>query len=273
MISLSNVFKWNSYISVDDKKLIEALRLVFRKPEDDRDSLPPEQQAELNEAHSLKNRILQDAESFAKEQIDQAMQEAAALRERAQLEIDAWWAERRSEDERRIEEARQAGYEQGYQEGIEQAKAAVAQQYADMLQEARTILEQAYVLKQQIIQESEPFLIEMSCAIAEKIVDRQLTLEPEWTVDQIKKLLQRRKEKGAIVLCVSPSQFAYIQDAREELLHAVDSQAELEILPDASVQDRGCVIRSAYGSIDARIDTQLREIKAALQEIAMRGEE
>jgi flagellar assembly protein FliH len=272
MISLSNVFKRNSYVPVDDKRLVEALRLVLHRP-DENGGLSPEQLAELNEAHSLKNQILQDAESFAQEQIQQAMQESAALREQAQREIDAWWAERRSEDERRIEEAKQAGYEQGYREGVEQAQAAVAQQYQDMLQEARTILEQAYALKQQIIQESEPFLIEMSCAIAEKIVDRQLTLEPDWIIDNIKKLLQRRKEKGAIALCVSPSQFAYIQDAREELLNAVDSQAELEILPDASVQDRGCVIRSAYGSIDARVDTQLREIKAALQEIAMRGEE
>lgn len=269
---MSNIFKSNSYVPVDETKLIEALRLVFRRPAED-GGMSPEQQAEMNEAHSLKDQILQDAESFAQEKIHQAMQESTALREQAQAEIGAWWAERRSEDERFIEEAKRTGYEQGYQEGIEQAEADVRRQYDDMLQEARSILEQAYILKQQIIQESEPFLIEMSSAIAEKIVDRQLTLEPAWTVEQIKKLLQRRKEKGTIALCVSPSQFAYIQDAREELLNAVDSQAELEILPDASVQDHGCVIRSAYGSIDARIDTQLREIKAALQEIAMRGDE
>lgn len=272
MISLSNLFKSNSYVPVDEKKQIETLRLVFRRAALD-DAMPPEQQAGLNEAYSLKDQILQDAELFAKEQIDQAMRDAAALRDAAQLEINAWWAERRSADERFVEEAKQAGREQGYHEGAEQAEAAVRQQYDDMLREARTILEQSYIRKQQIIQESEPLLIEMSCAIAEKIVDRQLTVEPDWTVEQIKKLLQRRKEKGTIALCVSPSQFAYIQDAREELLNAVDSQAELEILPDASVQDHGCVIRSAYGSIDARIDTQLREIKAALQEIAVRGEE
>ncbi|KIL39246.1 flagellar biosynthesis protein [Gordoniibacillus kamchatkensis] len=269
---MSNIFKPDRYVPLVETKQIEALRLVFRQaPAAGEMSL--EQQAEMNEAQTLKNQILHDAETFAREQIDQAMQEAAAVREQARSEIDAWWAERRSEDERCLAEAKQAGYEQGYQEGIEQAQIAVRKQYDDMLLEARTILEQAYVLKLQIIQESEPFLIELSTAIAEKIVDRQLTLEPAWTVEQIKKLLQRRKEKGTIALCVSPSQFGYIQDAREELLNAVDSQAELEILPDASVQDRGCVIRSAYGSIDARIDTQLREIKAALQEIAMRGDE
>lgn len=268
---MSNIIKSNNYVPVDNKKLIEALRMVFQ-PAADEDQMSSEQQAELEEANSLKHQIVRDAESFAQEQIDQAMRETAALREQSQAEIEGWWQQRRSEDEQLVEDARQAGFSQGFQQGIEQAQVTVRQEYGDMLQEARAILEQAYILKQQIIQEAEPFLIDMSCSIAEKIVDHQLTLTPEWTIGQIKKLLQRRKEKGTIALCVSPSQFAYVQDAREELMNAVDSQAELEILPDASVQDQGCVIRSTYGSIDARIDTQLKEIKAALQEIAMRGE-
>jgi flagellar assembly protein FliH len=272
MISLSNVFKSHSYVPIDDKKQIEALKLAFRRVMGE-EQMSAEDRAELEEAHSLKQQILSDAESFAQEQIQQAMQETAALREQAQSDINGWWQERRAEDGRVVEEARQAGFEQGFQTGLEEAEAAIRREYDGMLLEARAILEQAYKLKQQIIQEAEPFLIEMSSAVAEKIVDRQLTLEPSWTIEQIKKLLQRRKEKGMIALCVSPSRFAYIQDAREELMNAIDSQAELEILPDASIQDHGCVIRSAYGSIDARVDTQLKEIKAALHEIAIRGEE
>jgi flagellar assembly protein FliH len=47
----------------------------------------------------------------------------------------------------------------------------------------------------------------------------------------------------------------------------MDSQAELQIVPDITVMDFGCVIRSSFGSIDARVDTQLSEIKKALQQI------
>jgi flagellar assembly protein FliH len=64
----------------------------------------------------------------------------------------------------------------------------------------------------------------------------------------------------------------YIQDARDELVLHVDSQAELQIIPDSSVTDMGCVVRSSFGSIDARIDTQLQEIKHALRQIALRNE-
>ena len=45
-----------------------------------------------------------------------------------------------------------------------------------------------------------------------------------------------------------------------------------KLLPDATVSDHGCVIRSPFLSVDARIDTQLKEIKDALQLIAKRNE-
>jgi flagellar assembly protein FliH len=87
----------------------------------------------------------------------------------------------------------------------------------------------------------------------------------------VRNVLSRRKEKGVIALCVSPKHFDYIFNAREELLTSIDSQAELQILPDATVKDEGCVIRSAFGSIDARIDTQLKEIKSVLLHLAATG--
>lgn len=139
--------------------------------------------------------------------------------------------------------------------------------------EAQAVLNEAYQAKDQIIQEAEPFLVELSSAIAEKIIDRQLTEDTDLMLDLIKKNLSRKREQGVITLCVAPSQFSFVQAAREELSFAIDSQAELKILPDASVKDRGCVIRSAYGSVDARIDTQLTEIKKELIRVALDQEE
>lgn len=279
MILLSNVIKPYAYFSLDDKKVLESFSpLKFSSnPSGQQDneanvSLSPEQQTEMQEANSLKDQILRDAETFADQQIQAAMQECAAIRERTEQEVSQWWAERRSQDEEWVRQAQENGFAQGYEEGMKQAEAMVRAEYTEMLNEARVILEQSYSLKSQIVQESEPFLIELSASIAEKIIGRQLTLEPEWVIDLIQKVLSRRKEKGSITLCVAPQHFAYIQDAREELLTSIDSQAELAIIPDSTVQDHGCVVRSSFGSIDARIDTQLKEVKSALRQIANRNE-
>lgn len=271
---MSNVIKHTQYVSLDDKKVVEvAAKQIFIYEENAfPDGYAEEVQQELNEAHELKAQILQDAETFAEAQVKAAMEEAAAIKEQAQADIEQWWNDRRTQDEQLQTELKEEGFRQGYDNGKAEAEAELREQYNEMLQEASQILNQAYVLKQQIIQEAEPFLIQMSCAIAEKIIARQLSVEPEWIIELIESVLVRRREKGIITLCVAPAHFSYIQDAREELLLHIDSQAELQIIPDPSVHDHGCVVRSSFGSIDARIDTQLKEIKNALQHLAVRNE-
>lgn len=270
---MSNVIKATHYIPLDGKKLIQvaAASPIFPGADGGAGEEPNAQAAAAELAAAIENRdrILRDAEAYAESVIAQASHEAERLRQAALSEIDDWWRTRRADDERLVAEAREQGREAGYREGFEQAEAEVRRQYEQMLQEARAIIESAVSNKQQLIQESEPFLIELSCAIAEKIVGRQLSIEPEWTLDLIRNVLRRRKEQGVITLCVSPGQFQFVQDAREELMLAVDSQAEIQIIPDPSVRDHGCVVRSSFGSIDARIDTQLDEIKNQLRQVAL----
>lgn len=275
---MSNVIKAAFYVPLDDKKLIkvsvnesvrdlEPAELAQSETAAAEETVP----AEVAEALAAKEQIIRDAEQYAESVVSQATEDANRLRSEANEEIEAWWSRRRAEDEQLSAQATAAGQELGYQQGYEEAERNVRSQYEQLLGEARSVIENAVLVKHQLIQESEPFLIELSCAIAEKIVGRQLSVEPEWTIDLVKNVLQRRREQGIITLCVSAQHFQFIVDAREELMLAIDSQAELQIIPDPTVHDHGCVIRSSFGSIDARIDTQLNEIKKGLQQIALQG--
>lgn len=225
------------------------------------------------ETKRLKDEMLQDAKEFA----ERLVREASEAAERTLLEstetIDLWWKERREQDEHLVDALKSEGYEQGYNEGRVKAEEELQIRVEQMMAEAQKVLEEAYHAKEQIIQEAEPFLVELSTAIAEKVIDKQLTLESDYVIDLIRSNLTRKREQGTIILCVAVSQYAFVQAAREELSLAIDSQAELKILPDATVKDRGCVIRSSFGSVDARIDTQLTEIKKELIRIALDNED
>lgn len=235
---------------------------------DPNSGLPESVQPELEEAMQLKQSILRDAEEAAESLIRQANEEARAIREQAQADIEAWWNERRQQDEQILQQARQQGYEAGYAEGKAQAERDVEQASKGMLDEARSVLKQAYETKRQIIGEAEPFLVDLACAIAAKIIGRELEQSPETVLEMTRTVLSRWREKGSVTLCVSPEQYPFIRDARDELQGVIDPQADLRILPDASIDRFGCVVRTEYGSMDARIDTQLKEIKAALQMLA-----
>lgn len=272
--SLSNLIKSSHVIAVEELLRFQTEKRYASAPHPLQESSePPPPSEEEVAAGKLRDQIIADAEAFAAERLQQAERQAELMLDDARSQIEQWWGEQRAEDEQLSESVRKQGYEQGYQEGMTHAEEDNFRQWEQRINEAKLLLEQAYGSREQIIQEAEPFLVELSCAIAEKIIGRQLNQSPEWALELVVKSLSRRREQGVITLCVAPGQLAFIQAAREELELVIDSQAELQILPDATIKDHGCVIRSMYGSIDARIDTQLEEIKRELLQLAVQGEE
>lgn len=271
---MSNVIKSNRYVSIEEIRTLEAFLVHPPKPPKQTESEDAENERRLrSEAEAAAEQILQDAKAAADDHIQQAVEHAKKLQADAAQEIERWWEERRADDARMQEEGRQAGFDAGYREGMAQAEEEIRQRYESMLQQASRMVEEAHRAKEQIIAESEPFLVELATAIARKIIGEQLAVDPEWTVQHVRRTLAKRRDKGQITLCVAPSQFAKIQDAREELTLSIDSQAELQIVPDATVDEGGCVLRTAFGSVDARLDTQLSEVKAALLDVASRSAE
>ncbi len=277
MTSLSNLIKSSQYVPVE---MLKKLDLGHRyASSDENEELEEENVEEVKEIQAdeeskrLSKEMLEDAREFAERQVREASDEAERILAEANEQIDGWWQERRLQDEHLVEALKSEGYDTGYREGSEKVLADLQDQISQMMEEAQTVLKQAYLMKEQIIQEAEPFLVELSCAIAEKVIDKQLTLESDYVIDLIKSNLSRKREQGVITLCVAPKYFSFVQAAREELGAAIDSQAELQIIPDSTVHDRGCVIRSSFGSVDARVDTQLTEIKKELIRIALDDEE
>lgn len=265
---MSNLIKSFQYVPVEDHKRLENHHYYGSEEESGLDG----NEAAVSEAEVLRARVdeeterltaemLEDAKEFAEKQVRDASEEAERMLQEAREQIDRWWEEQREQDEHLTEALRSQGFQQGFEEGRAQAEVELQVKIEEMMREAQEVLQEAYVAKDQIIQEAEPFLVELACGIAEKVIDKQLTVEPEQTLELIRQSLSRKREQGQITLCVAPEQFSFVQAAREELALSIDSQAELQILPDATVKDKGCVIRSAFGSVDARIDTQLAEIK------------
>lgn len=280
MISLSNLIKSFEYVPVDTHKQVKSVHEYGDKSGveasfDQLERLTEEEQKPTIDEETLriKQEMLENAKDFAERQVREAAEEAEHLLQEAKEQIASWWEERRLQDEHLMDALRSEGYQQGYQEGTDKAKEELQTYMEEKMEEAQIVLSEVYEAKEQIIQEAEPFLVELSTVIAEKVIDHQLSTDPGLMMELIRKNLARKREQGVITLCVSPKEFSFVQAAREELTYAIDSQAELKILPDASVRDKGCVIRSSFGSVDARIDTQLTEIKKELIRVALDSEE
>ncbi|SDM91327.1 FliH/SctL family protein [Bacillus sp. OK048] len=201
---------------------------------------------------------------FVDLQKEELQLELARQKERAHQELNEW---RTKEEERfrsQLEEEKRLGYEEGYQLGIEDGNQHAKEQNQIFLQKAADILEQAYQEKAAIIQEADPFVIELTMEIAKKVIQQELKTQPDALLHIIKQTLSSVYETDSISIGVAPEDFSFVQKQREQLLAIDNGQVEIKVFPDYSIQQGGCIIRTSSGSVDARIDVQLSEIKKVL---------
>lgn len=204
--------------------------------------------------------LLQDAEEQAAEIIREAQELAAAEKAKTEQELAAWKLFEQEKVMQELEEIKRQGFNEGYAEGLQQSQL----DYAGRIGLAQEVLDKAYEEKKNIIKESEPFVIELAVNMASKVIQKELAANPETLIHLIKQSLLYSNERSMISICVSPEDYEFVQNQRQQLLESVEGQVEVKILPEHSIEEGGCVIRTSYGSIDARIDVQLKEIKQAL---------
>ncbi|WP_339063326.1 FliH/SctL family protein [Tepidibacillus marianensis] len=225
----------------------------------------------FNKEHLIAtNQVIQDAEETAKRIIEQAKQKAEEIQQKTISDINCWWEQEKHkliiQEEEASNRGLQSGYEKGYHQGLQEAK----EKQQDLVQQAAQILKEAYVLKEQIVQEAEPTIIDLSMTVAKKIILREIDSDPDIVKRITIETLKKTKEFEQIMINVDPNYFAYIQSARDELLMELNGNVELSIFPDSSIQDAGIMIKTSQGTLDARIDTQLEELKQVLLEVISR---
>ncbi|MDF2902693.1 MAG: flagellar assembly protein FliH [Bacillus sp. (in: firmicutes)] len=198
---------------------------------------------------------------FLKEQIEIEMEQQKVKAKKA---LEEW---QQKEEERflfQLEEEKRRGYLQGYEMGMQEGTQHAEEHYKAQLQKAADVLEQAYQEKTAVIKEAEPFVIELTTEIAKKVLQQELKINPDALIHLIKQTLATVYETSSISISVAPEDFTFVQKQREQLMAVDNGRVEVKVFPDYSIEQGGCIIRTSSGSVDARIDVQLSEIKKVL---------
>jgi len=215
------------------------------------------------EAEQLKSAAQLEAERIRGE----AYMEAAQLIQNAREDAQGIMEAERSRVHAILESEVAAAKQQGYAEGYAEAREVVEAEYAERFAEVERLYLQAVEERKRYLAEAEPMIVDMACAVARKITHRDLA-ERDWVVDVVRTALEHIHDAGKIEVRVHPDDFELVHASREGLRKEVPGQTELLVIPDRGVAPGGCVVHTAFGNIDARIDTQLEEVRKALQEVA-----
>lgn len=223
----------------------------FTQPQDSGETFEPFQDS--GEALSLISAQAQEILASARREADNI--KAGALTE-AQMEIENL---RRST----YEEARAQGYNEGYNEAIEQ----VEQQKQQLLDE-RKQLEDEY---QELVRGLEPKFVEALTDIYEKVFQIDLQKEHDIIMHLIASTMHKIEGNSNYLIHVSKEDYPYVNMKKNEALAAaVSSNASVELVEDMTLGPNDCIIETDGGIFDCGLGTQLEELTQKLRLLSYR---
>lgn len=166
-----------------------------------------------------------------------------------------------AESAQAAEALRAEAREQGRREGLEAARLELepaTQALAAALTEvAEERLRSADALERQAVG--------LALQIAEKVLCGTLAVQPERVVEVVRGSLRRVVERERLTLLVNPDDVDLVRSATDSLTGALGGIERLEIQGERRVPRGGCVLRTADGEIDARIEEQLDRAREVME--------
>jgi flagellar assembly protein FliH len=149
-------------------------------------------------------------------------------------------------------------FSKGYAQGERTALDAAAARSELVLRQVSGAIDQLSALKKGILQQTERQVVQLSLAIARRIVHREVTLDRELVATMARVALDRMGQPATATIRLHPDDFAAMTHGRR----ATDVGAQ--IVADHLVQRGGCFVQSDFGVVDVSVDAQIEEVGTAL---------
>lgn len=178
-------------------------------------------------------------------------------------------AKKEAAEIRRIAES--SGREEGLRAGTEQGRRDVEKKMAEEMKSLQvrsaSILEAADKEAKDFLFQAEPEIVELVMAISRKVMMAEMEERRSAVLSLVRNALERVKDQQKINIRVNPEDYEFLLQSRRELQRVVGVDKAIMISVDPIVGRGGCSIDTAFGSVDAGIDTQLEMIRRAFQDL------
>ncbi len=236
--------------------------LIVGQVRQEESEISPEErrkQEEQRREQEFKKKIEQmfsDARNQEKLIIDEARQKAELIEEEAKQKAQIKAEEAENLKQQSIESGYAEGLQKGYDDGIAQAK----QEISDRIWGMDVLSSSVFRVKKEIINSAEMEILQLSTLIAEKVLRQKLEIDPELMKGIIKGAIEQLKEKEEVKIIVNPALTQNLYEFSGELQETIRGLKSIKIIEDRTIPKDGVIVESAESRIDARIETQIREI-------------
>lgn len=185
------------------------------------------------------------------QKIEETKQEIAVMRQQAEIDAQAV-----------REEAKRAGY----QDGIADAKQEFQQVLQTEQREFRRSVETLAHARDEINEQIEESVLDLSLYIAEKIIGESLREDERKFLLIVKNTIEQVKDQEDIILRLNRKEYdRFFKDDSEDIARLLRDSG-VQIKQDMSVESGEFVVESEFGTLRSGIQTQLERMRTALTE-------
>ena len=199
-------------------------------------------QAEVQKAHEQAEAIVTEADKKATEIVTNAEQTEAATKKKAFTE----------------------GFDAGRKDGFKEGKTEVTR----LIERLHTMIERTMDKREEILAETEQQIIDLVILMTRKVVKVISENQRNVVSSNIVHALRKVKGRADVILRVNLADVGLTTEHIKDFLNAAENIKNITVVEDLSVDAGGCIIETDFGSVDARIASQLHELEQRVLEIS-----
>jgi flagellar assembly protein FliH len=148
-------------------------------------------------------------------------------------------------------------YITGFNDGQKDAITKLQQEFTERL---KHLYEQNKLLNEQFTKS----VLDTAFAVAEKIIHKELDKQSDIT-NLIETCLKKVLTANEIIIKLNPADFESVTEDLKQMNKSIDV-SKIRFEKDEMIEKGGCLVETEIGNADARISSQLNELKRKLEE-------
>lgn len=165
----------------------------------------------------------------------------------------------------RKEDLKERAYKEGFELGLKEGREKAQKEVEEILARFEGLIRSLEKIREEIYKKAEEEILQLSIAIAKKILRRELELNRSSVLQVVREAIKRLTEEDTIKVYLSFEDFELVKRHREDLIRELGESKNLIISPSQEVSPGGCFVETEFAQVDARLETQLETIIQALK--------
>lgn len=206
--------------------------------------------------------MLRDETRHSRDLVADARTEAERIVAEARGTARAMLAQAREVIAGEREDAVRRGHAEGRAAGIAEADA----EMSGLVQTCERIALEVMHERERILAEHEPDLVELSMAIAARIVNASLAVDPELVIDVCRGAMRKAFQRGNLQVLAHPDDLVRLRTAGPQLAQELGGVEHLDFVEERRVDPGSVIVRTPAGEIDGTVAGKAARIELALRE-------